>query len=746
MSNFESIFIPLEDGTPLQKTRMSRLKMGEIFQCGRTYALVCIHCSTEFTSFPSFSMHAQVHLMDICSQMSVIADEPNYENSLDESHELIDTINAACKKEDENDSIESARENNSAHDAIGFDDDISNDSAESGEMSQCPLCSKSFSTINGLQTHLHDDHKRMYATDTIKLVDKQPHGIDIKKPNGKRTFSSRSSKEEYANVQKKLRGEGIELDNSACALEFFKYIYDFDDMTADSIDVFQCPQCSHTGRQMSKMRTHIFKHLVDNIFVCIECKRRFHRVGAVRQHIQKMHVRRKGGHQISKCISDSIRQQDEVENATNVKPNIRKLRIRKKIDWKSCTESDSSSESSYSRDDDESVYDPKDTNESDECTDNDNDKAPNAIAPNAAMAESESSDSWTENAEQKEVMLTSDDFQQHSKAQIKFKRKYIQISDTSAAIEYAKYALMSDFKSSSSIFHCPKCTYSCAKFYEMRRHIFTHLKEKIFTCMFCKRKSNRLLRMEWHVSDHVKNNSKKLFEKLADKLPLADELPKGKLNKQLAIVRKKLNPHCIQLEDSPEGIKYAKYYLLHDIKRTDGHFECSECHALILSRNSIRKHLFRHIKTEIFSCMICHGKFSLYELVRRHMKQKHSNHINKIDVDDGPQSSEPIKYENIEEDLNMEIAALKDKARVLCTICGTSVKASGLKKHVNIHERNADFKCDLCDKSFLRKCKLLDHRRTHPEPMPYHCAICNKGYLLRRGLVRHLTTHGKDTE
>lgn len=735
MSNFESVFIPLEGETPLQKTRMSRLKMGEIFQCGRSYALVCIHCSTEFTSFPAFSVHAQVHLMDICSQVSVIADETNCENNLDESPDRIDTISIECKEEDENDSIESGRENDSVHDAIGFDDDISNDSAESGEMSQCPLCSKSFNTIDGLQTHLHDDHKKMYATDTIKLVDKQPHDVEIKKPNEKRTFSSRSSKEEYANVQKRLRGEGIELDDSARALEFFKYIYDFDDMTADSIDVFQCPQCSHTGRQMSKMRTHIFKHLQDNIFVCIECKRCFHRVGAVRQHIQKIHVRRKGCHRPRKSVNIG---QHDVEDTLNIKPNMRELRIRKNIDRKSCIEPDSSSESSYPRDDDDSAYDPQDTNESDERTDNE--KADIDIAHNASIAESESSDSWTENTEQKEVMLTSDDFQQHSKAQTKFKRKYIQISDTSAAIEYAKYALMSDFKSSSSIFHCPKCPYSCGKFYEMRRHIFTHLKEKIFTCMFCKRKSNRLLRMEWHVSDHVKNNSKKLFEQLAE----MDELPKVKLNKRLAIVRKKLNPHCIQLENSPDGIKYANYYLLHDIKRTDGYFECSECHALILSRNSIRKHLFRHIKTEIFSCMICHNKFSSYEIVRRHMKQKHSKHINKMDVDAG--SSEPIKDETIEEDLNTEVAALKDKARVLCTICGTSVKASGLKKHVNIHERNADFKCDLCDKSFLRKCKLLDHRRTHPEPMPYHCAICNKGYILRRGLVRHLTTHGKDTE
>lgn len=322
---------------------------------------------------------------------------------------------------------------------------------------------------------------------------------------------------------------------------------------------------------------------------------------------------------------------------------------------------------------------------------------------------------------QSDISLTADDFQQHAKAQAKFKQKYIEISDTPAAIEFAKYALMSDFRYSDNFFQCPRCPQTSNKFMGMRRHIFTHLKEKIFTCMFCRRKSNRLQTMEWHVSDHVKTNSKNLFQRLTN-----DAEKDGKIDKHLAMVRKRLNPHCIQLENSPDGIRYAKYYLLEDMRMVDGHYECPQCHALMISRNSFRKHLFRHIKSDVFSCMICNEKSAAYELIRRHMKVKHSNQINDIDKS--------------EEDDDEKI----DEKRVLCTICGTSVKSNGLKKHMTIHDRNADFKCDLCDKSFLRKCKLLEHRRTHPSPMPYHCVLCNKGYILKKGLVRHLATHGKD--
>lgn len=260
--------------------------------------------------------------------------------------------------------------------------------------------------------------------------------------------------------------------------------------------------------------------------------------------------------------------------------------------------------------------------------------------------------------------------------------------------------------------------------------------------MFCKRKSNQLMRMEYHVSEHVKNNCRKTFEQLTTvkNEHNMNDSSNEKIDKQLAIIRRRMNSHCIQLENSPEGIKYAKYYLLHDIKITDGHYECPQCHNVTLSRGSMRKHLFRHVKGDIFSCMICHERYSAYELIRRHMKQKHLKHIN---ANAGAEFSDPNDDEDIQESMDTDIVAIKDKQRVLCTICGASVKTNGLKKHINIHERKAEFKCDLCDKTFLRKCTLLEHRRIHPEPMPYHCGICNKGYSLKKGLVRHLASHDK---
>lgn len=724
MSNFESVFIPFESGPSLQQARKPRLKMGEIFHCGKSYALICIHCSTELTSFSAFAVHAQSHLMDMCVQVSMgskskneAEHEANIEANLvelaaDEDVSRSDTVDMTLKRERD----ESDDENYSMDYMVEFDDANSDDSAG-----------------------------------TIKLKFNE-----TTKSHAKRSPSSHNTKEEYLSVQKKLRGEGIELDNSPVAYEFFKYIYDFEELNADTIDLYQCPKCQHTCRRMANMRTHIFKHLHESIFVCIECKRSFHRVGAVRQHVKKIHLKRKHPKKRTRKSANigsrgGIKKAPSVhsngsESESDTKTNVRKLRVRKKSNGISEDDVESSSESSSSSDDG-SVYKPRKRIKSDNFTDDDNAD----VRPGQDPEEAELSDTLIEDYKEEQVMLTSDDFQQHTKAVAKFKQKYIEISDAPVAVEYAKYALMSDFKPSASSFQCPKCPHTCTKFIEMRRHIFTHLKEKIFTCMFCRRTSNRLLRMEWHVSDHKKNNTKKLFERLCEKNsdmsndPDAAQSSNGKIDEQLEIVRKKLNIHGIQLADSPEGIRYAKYYLMYDMKVIDGHFQCPQCYAFIISRNSIRKHLFRHIKDEIFSCMICHEKFAAYEDIRRHMKLKHLKHINKAYANGGVESPDFDKDQFTDDEADMDVAAIKDRQRVLCTICGTSVKANGLKKHVNIHERKADFKCDLCDRSFLRKCKLLEHRRIHPEPMPFHCAICNKGYLLKKGLVRHLTTHGKET-
>lgn len=748
MNNFESIFIPFDNSqrrTTLPQVDLMRFKMGEIFRCGKVYALVCIHCSVEFTDFCTFDEHAQLHLNQVSVGSKYKTEfDINGETIGDESTVDMDVqrFNANTSNTIGNGSMSEKNEDNDSTDnGIEFENECSNDSEENGETSQCPLCIKTFNTIDALRTHLHAAHNKNYPAGVIESAQNKQQKTDAGKLLRSK-FSSLSEKERYLSVQKKLRGECVKLDNSLEAIYFFKYIHDYDGINTNNL---QCPKCSYKCEQLNKLKTHIFKHVEGKIFVCTVCKRNFNSIGAIRIHVKRMH------RQIlmKKCRtieSNNINAKNDDKASAEVETNMSSVQSASEINDTSTATSPERCSTRKTRRSKPIQFQPSSEISELSASDNDSNYEPRKSSKcNESIVIDDVSDISIDEDET-EITLTPDDFQQHSKVQAKFRQKYIDISDTPVAIEYAKYALMSDFKRRENSFECPKCPQLCTKAIEMRRHIFTHLKQEIFTCMVCNRRSNRLSTITWHVSEHGKKNSKKVFQQLAAKIKyksnddeqIESDASNGEMDKQYLKVKTKLNMNCMDLENSPDGIKFAKYFLLYGLKVTDGQYECPHCHLRISVRNSLRKHLFRHIKAEIFSCLVCGEKSDAYDLMRKHMKQRHSNLFNNLDANIEAEEDATILFDNITDNNQRQI-------NVLCSICGTSVRARGLQKHMVTHTRTAAFTCEFCDKTFTRKCKHLEHRRLHPEPMPYHCNICNKGYILKKGLMRHLPTHVKAT-
>jgi len=118
-----------------------------------------------------------------------------------------------------------------------------------------------------------------------------------------------------------------------------------------------------------------------------------------------------------------------------------------------------------------------------------------------------------------------------------------------------------------------------------------------------------------------------------------------------------------------------------------------------------------------------------------------------------------------------------NKKQYLCNICGLSyLVLAPFKRHLKQHSRESSehdaslkslfgknkkkknhtvvsdelvgksrYRCKLCDKSYNKRCKLVEHFRNHTGDEPYHCKLCDVKFKRRYCYTRHLRTHMSET-
>jgi uncharacterized Zn-finger protein len=58
-----------------------------------------------------------------------------------------------------------------------------------------------------------------------------------------------------------------------------------------------------------------------------------------------------------------------------------------------------------------------------------------------------------------------------------------------------------------------------------------------------------------------------------------------------------------------------------------------------------------------------------------------------------------------------------------------------------IHEHDARYVCDICNKRFLHLSSVRSHRLMHMGVKPHKCETCGKLFTHRSGYMRHLRLH-----
>jgi uncharacterized Zn-finger protein len=79
-----------------------------------------------------------------------------------------------------------------------------------------------------------------------------------------------------------------------------------------------------------------------------------------------------------------------------------------------------------------------------------------------------------------------------------------------------------------------------------------------------------------------------------------------------------------------------------------------------------------------------------------------------------------------------------------CDECTKAFKfQASLRMHKRIHQGIRPYKCDLCDKTFRQSGHLNIHRRGHTGEKPHICEYCSKGFTTSHDLKRHHNVHTK---